>query len=126
MLVVETEADRTQHDIQALQQNVDPKCRWKLLKALGLTVDAAMKDVLRHYLSDSNAKVREEAARALAGYPEGQDVLKAAISGNTDEGLITAAAPFVEDIAFLEALSERLSPKGRISVLAAAKQKARR
>ncbi|HYF80865.1 MAG TPA: sigma-70 family RNA polymerase sigma factor [Symbiobacteriaceae bacterium] len=110
--------------IEAVQTHADPKCEHKLLKALGVTLDPEALPLLQTALKSPQPLMREAAAHALARYPHGQQQLKEAMSAG-DEALITAAAGAIDDPAFLEELAPRLSPRGRITLQAAARRLAR-
>ena len=113
----------------AVEQGVFPKCNHELLNALGKSLDPAVLPFLLERLNTADPKERTAAARALAGYPNGPNLLRTALEApGRDEGvtlaLVGALEPIAtpDDVTLLEDVATRLSPKGAITARAAAKR----
>jgi RNA polymerase sigma-70 factor (ECF subfamily) len=130
---------------EAILKGSDARCTHRLVAALGATQDPValplLEDCLRPAPSTphlATAKVREEAAKALAGYPQGRNRLRqaaeawlapapggAAAPDDSPVAVIAAALATLQDpadVAYLDSLADRLSPRTRISVRAAARR----
>jgi hypothetical protein len=101
---------------EAIETGADPRCTHRLVEALGKSLDPSALPLLHKALRGADPKAREAAAQALAAFPEGRTYLREAIEAGGEEAAVLAAAVALaslgnaDDVAYLDAVAERLSP----------------